>query len=1336
MDQNKNDNNPLETSYARLEKELHSDGYLFSLDGNESLTQYTYEINQLRADNKQLRLNLQAEQDTVIQLKKKINNAEKQKLETAARTNEEIASLETQLAKVRSNVEKGEAVRQNLEYELTKKHRELEHVKQTWQEKESLLISGTEDLKSKVKDLGDEVKRLQHSLKSCTSNAEEHEKKLKENLEQVSKKLKKAEDDLESSKFEQDNLNQLCQQHSHVISELNEKLQEFEEEKRNVLESLRRASAELQYAQEREERLKSDYESSRARIKTLEENIESERASHLETKFNSEIVQLRVRDLDGAVEVEKSANTEANKAIERLTLQNRELEQVYEEERKSRKELNQKLDKIEKEYSSAKRQLSKEVEDKKMVIGSLSKELEIHQKNFNELKSELSKAKKRQQFLEDTYGGSIKELEFLIQTFQFDDKKLRIAKKEGIANPLDKEKAKKISNPSVVVENFKQMLVHVKRRLDTQSDELNKSKKANDRLSKELDSCKEMIKAKDKTIEDTQSKYTKAAKDLNKSRTNYSELESTIGKLKTSLQVNASNQDKDRTRIQELSEEIMKLVKRHRVEEEERVAFLHGLYQRLLSCNITSSTRDRTFNQFAWADLTEVVYEQVSCLVDFLQSSEERMKVTSKTVQDNQDMLRVLKQEHAEQITRLTNSSRDREVAWQQQKEQMEQHYNQMLSDLQSRSSKTQTIADQAWEQVRATGNIQMGLEAEVVELRKNLAESQVHASSLLCACALLSGALHQLHVRSSHLASQRHILEDLYGTWENCRDRALYLNSVLNSGREGDQDKPERDKKMGRKVSPLLTFRAGAIAVMAANRLAHLGRSSTCCFDTYTSGVGDTGLAVGIGNVSQEHHSFIGLAQDNEAPIKSFSLRDRYCGLLSWLKSSDLLETVVTSMTDLQEIMQHKQDPDSPGENRALLSAARSSFSKLVERLYHFFPEATLSTSSSLQNRSSLICKLDRQLCKILRSATPDLKGTRISSQDLMSNLQNHILDLTQRLHTTEKERRHLLTELNEVKQQIGEEGSVGQESTDKHSEKGTKYVQMSKFERVCMELSSALRREQKAQLLLQEQSNQLMELTSRLDLCASDGVHKENDLVQIQEGLTETQNELRRKEQALRQMSKQLSQVEYERDTLESNLKDAENALHSSAKDKDVLAQYIKNVENALGKAKKQFIILKEPNASTGDLSLSRLLLDAELIPQDIGRAGPELISVQSLVGGFVDAQHQAVNKVRALEEEIKSHREHINTLKSELSKAVHREFNEQIEYATDGALSLLSGRDSPESFIPLRVDTENSIESPRRSSEKALHSPPVYQSKRSAFHSVKSNSHQSQKKSPRPK
>ena len=60
---------------------------------------------------------------------------------------------------------------------------------------------------------------------------------------------------------------------------------------------------------------------------------------------------------------------------------------------------------------------------------------------------------------------------------------------------------------------------------------------------------------------------------------------------------------------------------------------------------------------------------------------------------------------------------------------------------------------------------------------------------------------------------------------------------------------------------------------------------------------------------------------------------------------------------------------------------------------------------------------------------------------------------------------------------------------------------MSISKFERVCIELSSALRREQKAQQLLQEQSQQLTELTTRLDLCASEGLQKQSSLLQTQE-------------------------------------------------------------------------------------------------------------------------------------------------------------------------------------------------------------------------------------------
>ena len=58
------------------------------------------------------------------------------------------------------------------------------------------------------------------------------------------------------------------------------------------------------------------------------------------------------------------------------------------------------------------------------------------------------------------------------------------------------------------------------------------------------------------------------------------------------------------------------------------------------------------------------------------------------------------------------------------------------------------------------------------------------------------------------------------------------------------------------------------------------------------------------------------------------------------------------------------------------------------------------------------------------------------------MSNLQNHILDLTQRLHAAEKERRSLLAELRELKQQIGEESIQSNTSATGSEDKQNKVL------------------------------------------------------------------------------------------------------------------------------------------------------------------------------------------------------------------------------------------------------------------------------------------------------
>lgn len=59
-------------------------------------------------------------------------------------------------------------------------------------------------------------------------------------------------------------------------------------------------------------------------------------------------------------------------------------------------------------------------------------------------------------------------------------------------------------------------------------------------------------------------------------------------------------------------------------------------------------------------------------------------------------------------------------------------------------------------------------------------------------------------------------------------------------------------------------------------------------------------------------------------------------------------------------------------------------------------------------------------------------------------------------------------------------------------------KLVTLDKFEHVCAELNEALKREHTAQQILNEQSQQLQELTMRLDFSDTEGAQKQQTLAE----------------------------------------------------------------------------------------------------------------------------------------------------------------------------------------------------------------------------------------------
>ena len=149
---------------------------------------------------------------------------------------------------------------------------------------------------------------------------------------------------------------------------------------------------------------------------------------------------------------------------------------------------------------------------------------------------------------------------------------------------------------------------------------------------------------------------------------------------------------------------------------------------------------------------------------------------------------------------------------------------------------KTQSLADQAWERAQETGQVKDSLEMDNARLQQSLEQSQRNESSLLTVCALLAGALWPAFGRIRALASQRKILSEYARTLESLRDQSNTLGEMLSNEMEGEKRKKEVESSTKEKAlrdgrSPVLVFRVGVIAVIAANRLRYFGSGSLKLF-------------------------------------------------------------------------------------------------------------------------------------------------------------------------------------------------------------------------------------------------------------------------------------------------------------------------------------------------------------------------------------------------------------------------------------------------------------------------------------------------------------------------
>ncbi|KFV96763.1 Coiled-coil domain-containing protein 171, partial [Fulmarus glacialis] len=929
----------------------------------------------------------ESEVDTAEDLRRKLCQAKKEKLDLTIKHNQELSNYESQIIKLRSEVEKGEAVRQSLEYELAIARKdarlkryaaeeELSDAKnklvelQVLNEKLQQKVAETEktfhvtqqnwkEQQQRFASEKDDIRRI------CNSEYElllKERTKLESVLQHVCKSwleklhfmncnselgYENAEIGMEMNKISCGELALILvlpqKEQNNALQNIRKKMKDVEVEHNGCTELLRHQANELEYSAEREERLKKELEAATVRIKKLEENIEAERAAHLESKFNSEIIQLRIRDLEGALQVEKASQAEALSDLEMIKKEFKEVENAYEREKRNAQENLEKLNVLERECFCTNKQMNEKIEEKKKIIKDLSERLENNEKTCRELQEELATAKKHQVFLTETYENNMRELELLLDSFAMSGQRTAGTCK-------DKDKPPSLS----VLETLRCTLTAYQSKLEDTSNELGKMKALCEKMTKELEISKEKMCALNQDLKEAQDNLADANKELNHLHTKCADRETLIGTLKMELQNVQQCWEKEKVRATESENEIQKLTRAYQKDMEEKLTFLHSLYQHLVAGCVLIKQPEGILDRFSWSELCAVLQENVDALILDLNRANEKISHLEYICKNKSDTMKELQQSQEDAFSKMAEQMKAQQSCWQKQKKYLEQQYSGLLGEVHARAQEYQETAEKNKEEIYVLEQRWEKLALENVSVKNMLTQVQKEHSSLLAACALLAGALYPLYGRSCAMSSQRDLLQDQVNIYELVNQEIRTLVHALCDVEENNQDEAKLKK---RKFKGLIrVFRRGVIAVLAANRLKVLAQSSSSLFSWVNGFKEGIGILVCIGDSKSKHD----LSSREEEQIPCVEA-------LSWFTSSNLLAAIISSVTELQDVV-NKTDPKPWLSEHLLVSAARNSFSKLMDKLNVLMETVPLDSSGSITylEKDSLVQRLAHGLHKI----------------------------------------------------------------------------------------------------------------------------------------------------------------------------------------------------------------------------------------------------------------------------------------------------------------------------------------------------------------------------------
>nr|XP_055043897.1 coiled-coil domain-containing protein 171 isoform X1 [Misgurnus anguillicaudatus]XP_055043898.1 coiled-coil domain-containing protein 171 isoform X1 [Misgurnus anguillicaudatus] len=929
-------------------------------DSQEEINRLKEEIDRLQTD-RQVRERETGDDEFTLtaELRWKLNQLEKEKLHFSTKYNNEVSQYEAQIARLRAQVERGEAQRQTLEYDVAVVRRDAAAERRETEEKMRDLKEHNLKLEVLSSELHQTVSDLQRSLEITQKAREDDRQDLQTQLRErdhLLQNLSAENDRLQSDKIR---LETLIQEQNDTLQKMKEEMERLKREREKDEEKLRNKSTEVQHSIEREEKLRSELKSALEKVKVLEQNIELERAAYLESKFNSEIIQVRMKDLENDLRMEKNSHADVISSLELLKQKFGEVESAYAHERDQSQHITHKLAQMEKEFLNMKTDLIGQLDQEKAgsadLIGQLEHEraesqklsvkLQEQDRVFTERQEEINQVKRSLACVQESYDGVLCDIVGVLQEYH----------QPGEAHTYTEEGDKPKASA---------WLDTLRRTLHNYHTQLQETMIVMQKLNHEILMKDEKITDLQKHIQESEARGVCVNEEVKRLRVCVADAAADADRAQKDLRRLTHQLQEEKTQHAQTQTQMNTIQQQHQRDGQEKLTFLHMLYQRLVAGCVLMTPAHSMLGSFSWAELSAMVQEHVDILTSDLNAANQKVLYLESMCEGRSAALEA-----------ASDKLKQREKMWIQQREDLNTQHAHNNTQLQHRIQDLSRQLEEAEGRVRCLECSQSEHEQEVTRLQELLSACGREEACLLAACGVLVGCVRALRRQVCWLVWQKSVLQERVRDAEVLQtDVSTLLHALRDSGVKGQSEV---------KGPAMRAFRRCVIAVLAAGRLRALGRSSSMLFR----------VSVGYGRLPDVCVSEVRVREKDE---------DEDSRVTKTLNSSELLVLIHTCMEGIQEELSTRD---------GVMSAAQSRCRKLFERL---LSDVDAQCCGHYGNGS-----LARRLGVGLLKLTNDqhTKHSYTNSKVLVASLQKQILEFTQRLHSAEVERRNLRLQLSRTK-------------------------------------------------------------------------------------------------------------------------------------------------------------------------------------------------------------------------------------------------------------------------------------------------------------------------------